>query len=173
MLFGWFKKRKDDGPAIERVEWEPSGRGMVKNVLAEYPDGLVIYSSFDVVGITFRFVDAARFANGQGLSVELEREPTNKHDRNAIKVIGVSHRNRYFIGHVPKDICAQVVRSGLYDVLLPRLTRIYTAKQSEGSDFDQAYIEIQIQLVGPKEQKTEFHAVAKGSRKRKAASGPA
>jgi hypothetical protein len=173
MLFGWFRKRKDDGPAIEKVEWEPSGPGMVKNVLAEYPDGFVIYCGFNVAGITFQFVDAARFANSQSLSIELEREPTNKHDRNAIKVIGVSQRARYFVGHVPKDICAQVARSGLCDVLLPRLTRIYTAEQYEGSDFDHAYLEIQIQLVGPKAQKTEFQAAAKAPRKRKAASGPA
>jgi hypothetical protein len=141
---------------------------MVKNVLADYPDGFVIYCGFDVAGITFRFVDAATFANSHCLSVELEREPTNKSDRNAIKVIGVCQRGRYFIGYVPKDICAHVARSGMYNVLRPRLTRIYTAEQSKGGDFDQPYVEIQVQLVGPKERKAEFEAAAKAPRKRKA-----
>ena len=153
-----------------RIEWEPSGKGMVKNVLAGYPDGFVIYCGFDVAGITFRFVDAAAFANSQRLLVELEREPTNKHDRNAIKVIGICQRGRYFIGYVPKDICAHVARSGMYDVLRPRLTRIYTAEQSKDSDFDQPYVEIQVQLVGTKERKAEFEATAKAPRKRTATS---
>jgi hypothetical protein len=94
MLFGWFRKRRDDIPTEERIEWSPAGKGMVKNILAGYPDGLVIYCSFDVVGITFRFVDAATFANSQRLSVELEREPTNKRDRNAIQVQLVGPKER-------------------------------------------------------------------------------
>ena len=130
----------------------------------------MIYAGFAVVGITFRFVDAANFANSQSFSVELERESTSKHDRNAIKVIGVCQRGRYFIGYAPKDISAHIARSRMYDVLHPRLVRIYTAPQAPDGDFDHPYVEIQIQLAGPKGRKAEFEQAAKAPQKRKTAS---
>ncbi len=171
MIFGWlFGRGKADIPDDQRVEWEPAGNGIAKNILEDYPDGYVIYVHFNVSGITFRFVDAATFANSQRLSVELERETTNKHDKNAIKVIGVCRRGRYFVGYVPKDVSAHIARSGMYDVLRARLVRIYSIPQDPESNFDHPYVEIQMELVGPKERKLQFEQAAKVSRKRKLAS---
>ena len=166
MWWNWWRKSKDI-IAEDRVDWEPSAHGRAKSFLPPIPGGFQIYAGFALVGVSFRKDDSLRFANSQNQSLELEREPDNSHDKNAIKVIGVSKRGRAFIGYVPKDVAAQVVRSGMYETLRPRLGRIYEGRNSN-PDFPGPYLEINIQILGQKGNKAQFEDAAKKPRIRKA-----
>jgi hypothetical protein len=166
MWWNWWRKSKD-AVAEDRVDWEPAGNGRAKSFLPPIPDGFQIYTGVALVGVTFRKDDALRFANSQNQSLELEREPDNSHDKNAIKVIGISKRGRGFIGYVPKDVAAQISRSGMYDTLRPRLGRVYESA-SYDSDFGGPYLEINLQILGPKGRKVQFEDAAKKPRTRNA-----
>lgn len=78
-----------------------------------------------VAGIHHRKSAAGSFANtvakaeehGLFYGVRLEPEPTNEHDRNAIKVIGVADRKKFFggakrtewhVGYLPKEDAADL-----------------------------------------------------------------
>ncbi len=72
----------------------------------EIPDGFQIFEErLEVAGVSFRKEDAAAFASATDGWLELERDLGNKHDRNAIKVIGCNKgffgTKRRFIGYVP------------------------------------------------------------------------
>lgn len=121
-----------------------------ESFLAPIPKGKQIFSRCDVSGISFRKDDAIRFAKGTNLELELEREPFNTHDENAIKVIGKASGKRYFIGYIPKELSEQIAETGLFESIAPRLDRIY-----QGSD---GYLEIKIQIIGPKVDKQQFDA---------------
>jgi len=70
------------------------------------------YRDVAVAGISYRFDAATEFVFGSNHRIELEREPTNPVDQNAIKVIGVwQHRGmsrREHLGYVPKDTAAEI-----------------------------------------------------------------
>src|SRR5262249_25605130 len=87
------------------------GRGvMVKH---EPPAGMACrYRDVAVAGISYRAEAGTEFVFGSNQRIQLEREPTNPKDRNAIKVIGIwVHRGvsrREHIGYVPKETAAQI-----------------------------------------------------------------
>ena len=69
------------------------------------PEGhLYIKSHCNVAGTTFRLEHVTAWAYSSNRSLELERDPDNEHDKNAIKVIGVSEGMRgvtkWHIGYV-------------------------------------------------------------------------
>lgn len=145
-------------------EWEPAGqRGRAKNFLPSYPSDFQIYlPGITLAGITFRKEYAPTFAHSRNQTIELEREEGNSHDRNAIKVNGACSLGRAFIGYVPKDVAVHIVRSGMLDVIRPRLDRIFESDTYQGDP----YLEIRFQIVGPKVRKAEFAAAARKRRTR-------
>ncbi len=57
----------------------------------EIPDGFQVFAEAAVAGVSFRKGDAKKFAEVASRSkvwLELEREPNNQFDKNAIKIIG-------------------------------------------------------------------------------------
>jgi hypothetical protein len=84
--------------------------------------------------------------------LEFEREPDNKHDNNAIKVIGCSKgfftTRKYFLGYVPKEISAELYRSGLLRYAEPRIRRIWIPDEE-----DEATIIFQILIPDDVEEK--------------------
>lgn len=118
--------------------------------LDEYPlpSGFRIY--FDrvpVMGITMRKADAATFCKAHGRELALEREPGNRHDANAIKLIGswkgwFGRKSRH-LGYVPSDMAAKLAETGLVSTVRPRLMKTYL-----GTD---GFVEIEFQVIGPKE----------------------
>jgi hypothetical protein len=94
------------------------------------PKGYQIYEDrLTPAGISFRKDDAAAFARSADgwLELELEPEPSNKHDKNAIKVI---------------------LGRGFLPLVRPRLINTYIGRDG--------YIEILFQILGPKGRKKEY-----------------
>ncbi|RLB24349.1 MAG: hypothetical protein DRG73_04015 [Deltaproteobacteria bacterium] len=117
------------------------------------PEGFHIYEDrLEVAGVSFRKNDAAAFAKSKHLWLELEREQENKHDKNAIRVIGCSKglfgTKRRFIGYVPKDVAKKIVEGGFWGKVRPRLLKTYVGAGG--------FVEILFQLLGPKGQKFQF-----------------
>jgi len=127
-----------------------------QNHLERYPipEGFQIYERMlSVTGISFRRKDAAAFAKGKKLWLEFEREPGNKYDPNAIKLIGCSKRflgvKRRFIGYIPKETSKLIVERNYIDKVLPRLDRTYVGYDD--------FVEIRFQIIGPKGEKDNFY----------------
>lgn len=81
--------------------------------LPPIPKGWRIWAKeLEVVGISHRIDNASAFAQANDQSLTLEPEPTNKHDPNAVKVIGWAQRKgvfeRYFLGYLPREIAANL-----------------------------------------------------------------
>lgn len=98
--------------------------------LPEIPVGMRIWvADEEVAGIQHRLAEARAFAAGRNLELLLEREPSNRHDPNAIKVVGVYKgwffTHRVHIGYVPADIAKVVTERGDFDQLRPRLKNIW------------------------------------------------
>ena len=103
-----------------------------------------------VSGTRYRLRDIIQFAKKDNIWLEFEREPDNKYDKNAIKLIGCSKgflaNRKYFLGYVPKEISANIVNRGLVQHTLPRLRRIWVPNEE-----DDATIIFQVLI------KEEFH----------------
>lgn len=120
----------------------------------ELPEGLQIFEGrLEVAGVSFRKADATSFVKAGKKWLELEREVGNKHDKNAIKVIGCSKgffvTKRRFIGYVPKEVSKLIVSSGFLEKIKPRLLKTH-----EGTG---GYVEILFQVLGPKGKKYEYN----------------
>ncbi|THK37386.1 hypothetical protein EHS39_14265 [Ensifer sp. MPMI2T] len=118
--------------------------------LADYPipDGFQIYRDrVPVMGLTMRKADAAAFCKGTGKQLALEREPSNRHDPNAIRVMGSwkgwFSRKERMLGYVPAEEAAKLVQLGLAERVRPRLLKTYL-----GTD---GFVEIEFQIIGPKD----------------------
>lgn len=114
------------------------------------PDHQIYASQMPVAGIQHHKEEALRFARSVNQELLLERDPTNSYNRNAVRLIGVSGSNRYFIGYLPREIAEQIARTNLFDSIKARLGRIY-----EGHN---GFLDIQYQLIGPKSGKATFDA---------------
>ena len=118
------------------------------------PDGFQIFEDrLEVAGVSFRKSDAASFAKSGTGWLELERDHGNKHDKNAIKVIGCNKgffgTKRRFIGYVPKDVAKLVVTNGFWGRIQPQLLKTYV-----GAD---GFVEILFQILGPEGQKYKYN----------------
>ena len=116
----------------------------------EIPDGFQIFAAgLEVAGLRHRRSDAARFIRGKELWLELEREPSNKYDKNAIKVFGCRKvfcwTKRFFLGYVPRDVSASIVERGVWGKVVPRLLKTYLG--------DDGFVEVLFQILRPKGQK--------------------
>lgn len=102
--------------------------------------------------MSFRKADATSFAKSGTKWLKLEREVGNKHDKNAIKVVGCSKgffgTKCRFIGYVPKDVSKLVVANGFFGQVQPRLLKTYVGSRG--------FVEILFQLLGPKGKKYEY-----------------
>ena len=81
------------------------------------PEGFQIYEErLEVAGVKIRKDEAIAFAESNNRWLELERDEGNKHDKNAIKVIGCSKgflgTKRRLIGYVPKNVSKLIVERG-------------------------------------------------------------
>ena len=87
------------------------------NVVRVYnpdPPGCVrVAKNIAVAGVSFRLGEVTAFVFGDGQSLTLVAEPTNKYDKNAIMVMG-SHQDsdgkwhEEHVGYVPKKLAAKV-----------------------------------------------------------------
>jgi hypothetical protein len=102
----------------------------------------------EVAGIPHRKRAAIAFAKGKQHRLELEPEPKNPHDRNAIRVIGISKGwffwHRRLLGYVPQETAERIVGAGLMKVILPRLKSIFVG------EYPQPVIHVRFDLLRPK-----------------------
>lgn len=124
--------------------------------LREIPDGFQIFEErLEVAGISHRRDEARAFATGRGLSLELEREASNQHDPNAIRVIGCRKGlfgpKKHFIGYVPSKVAAAIVTGGYYEKVAPRLLKTFVE--------DSGFVEVLFQLLGPKGERWKYKRV--------------
>jgi hypothetical protein len=140
-----------------------------RKVSPPIPDGYVIHSWNSVAGIQQKKKAALKFAKNRNQSLEFEREPDNKQDSNAIKIIGCSKRlvfaDRDTIGYVPRELASCIVEGGFWGSVEPRLRRIHVGKDE--------YIEVEFQLLGPREQKKAFNDFLQDIEDRKLEGRPA
>jgi hypothetical protein len=126
------------------------------------PDGVWVQASsaVSVAGVSFRLVDALAFAKDVKKSeaaklhygLEVEREPSNPHDSNAIKVYGVARvpslfgqkTTRRHIGYVPSEeaelLCIHVLANG--QKIAAELYRVYLS--------DENFVDIKMIALAPK-----------------------
>ena len=112
------------------------------------PAGYRLYEDrLEVAGVQFYKPYAAAFARNDGW-LEMQPEPDNPHDPHAIALIGcykgwfLPHRGR--IGHVPKEVAAQLAKTGVVTEVRPRLLKTWVG--------DSGYVEIMFQVIGPKDR---------------------
>jgi hypothetical protein len=106
-----------------------------------------------------------RFARGRAQELVLVAEPSNPHDKNAVRVIGnykgLLFSSRAELGYVPKDIAEALVITGLLPYVSPRLKYVSVS--------DDGRVDIEFEMVGPKDKKEAFDAFLE----RKLSDGPA
>lgn len=92
------------------------------------------------------------FARGRAQELFLLAEPTNPHDKNAVKIIGnykgLFLTSRAELGYVPRDVAEALVKTGLLAVTTARLK--YVSVTEDGRT------EIEFEVIGPKEHKKAF-----------------
>jgi len=123
------------------------------------PDGVQIFiERVYVAGVHLRSGIDEFFA-GSNISLALEREPHNPHDRNAIKVIGilttVFSTRQFHVGYVPREIAQQIVERGFWGRVGADLRMV------EWGDYKNLIFD----LYGPKGEKNAFFG-QEASRKR-------
>lgn len=95
-----------------------------------------------------------RFARGRAQELVLVAEPSNPHDKNAVRVLGnfkgLLLSSRAELGYVPRDVAEALVSMGLLPAVAPRLKYV-----SVGDD---GRVDIEFDVVGPREQKKAFDA---------------
>ena len=101
-----------------------------------------------VEGIQFRKDAANQFIDDSNQQLQLEAEPNNEADKNAIKVIGLGSRGQYHLGYVPKDIALKLATTQTLPFVYARLIRTYRSEQN--------FIDITYQIVGQKDKKELF-----------------
>lgn len=110
------------------------------------PPGFRIYEdAFEIRGVPMRRSAVAAFCKEKSQSLELEAEPRNIADSNAIAVFGRSKwlffNKRRQLGYLPREIAARLTATGTAYLIMPRLHKTYV-----GSD---GFTEVTMQLIGP------------------------
>jgi hypothetical protein len=120
--------------------------------LPPIPKGYQIFHRGAAVsGLHYRREAALRFIrSGERHHLEMEPEPTNPHDKNAIRVNGVTAGERYHLGYVPADIVQLLALLKMTDLVQIRLLRAYAGSND--------YVDVMFQFIGPKEHRNTYRA---------------
>jgi hypothetical protein len=107
----------------------------------EWPPGIDAELVMDVpvAGISFQpaLTHARAFMAGRGQTITLERDPSNRHDRHAIKVIGhwldrQGHAHHERLGWVPREIAADIAQEYPEGPLGARITTLFHERPGMG-----------------------------------------
>ena len=110
------------------------------------PPGFEVLDGYvRVKGAYFHYEDAIEFINRSDGWLQLQADPGNVHDKNAIKVLacykGMLFTKRRLIGYVPSEIAAGIAISGL----LPELRLQLTQTHDQGNE----HVKVVFKLIGP------------------------
>jgi len=121
-----------------------------ENFSIPIPDGYrVFFREMEVAGISFRRKQAINaFSGKQVIIISLEKEPSNKHDKNAIKIIvtkkGLFRSKKLHIGYVPREVAEVISKIEVTGKLLPRLTNAWVG--------DEGGVSVRFDILGPKSE---------------------
>ncbi|RYF49854.1 MAG: hypothetical protein EOO38_06990, partial [Cytophagaceae bacterium] len=120
--------------------------------LPPIPKGYQIFHRGAAVsGLHYRREAALDFIrSGEKHHLEMEPEPTNPHDKDAIKVVGVTAGQQYHLGYVPADIVRLLASLKMTDLVEIRLLRAYAGSND--------YVDVMFQFIGPKEHRNTYRA---------------
>jgi hypothetical protein len=149
-----------------------------------YPDGFNSYTWVRVTWVRLARIPflkeaALRFARNRDHTLQLEREPSNEYDPNAIKVIGHSKglvsRESAHIGYVPRNTATCIVEGGYWGIVEPSFGRIHVNDEYDGGGYwgtvepglgkifvggevggEDPSMRIEFRLLGPVAQKKAF-----------------
>jgi|TARA_R110000737_G_scaffold92536_1_gene125492 hypothetical protein len=146
-----------------------------KKFLPPIPDGYQIFEkSLEVAGVTHREKACERFARGQQQSLRLEPEPSNRHDKSAIRIIGVwidssGKEQSTLVGYVDRDVAKILTQNGYVPSVLPRLISIFPTESTYEDNPDYTWVGISYQILGPKGGLKDYayHAFTQGGQTRK------
>lgn len=124
----------------------------LKEDAQKIPDNFQIYEErLDVVGIQYRKETATKFVEQKNQWLEFECEPSNKHDSNAIKILGCYNQDnnvvKLHVGYVPAEV-AKVVTAFSASECRVRLLKTYVGESG--------FVEILFQILGPKGRIEEY-----------------
>ena len=127
------------------------GDSMAKDMrfLPDIPEGMRIFiADEEVAGVQHRLSHARAFAKGCNHELRFEREPSNRHDPNAIKVIGI-YKGWFFthsvhIGYVAAETAESIVERGMFCQIRPRLKNIWWG------GYVRDYIVVRFDILSPK-----------------------
>lgn len=140
-------KNESSAPLNDEISTRP--QRIEETFLPPIPNGYQIFAQdLPVAGMFYRTEEAMNFAMSSNQELMLEREPSNKFDTNAIKLIGLSGATQYFIGYLPKELSAQIIGTDMFEKVKARLASIHLS----GGE----YLDIEYQLIGPKVDKKKF-----------------
>jgi HIRAN domain len=131
--------------------------------LPPIPDGMrILFGDTEVAGVQHRLANAFTFARGRNHDLLLEPEPTNRHDPNAIKVIGFYKgwffTHRVHLGYVPAEMAKVVAERGLVHQVRGRLKNIWWG------GYVRDYLVVRFDILEPKPPREERVPKQKKSR---------
>ncbi len=137
------RSQRDIAKDIEKLEETNLEPGVWKPTACKRPSGRTwrIWQEsigYDIAGIVFRkdevidFLDAARNAelSGEQFALGLEREPSNPHDKNAIKILGILGEHTTHMGYVAAELASKAARDLPADVpIAAELARAFISEE--------------------------------------------
>jgi hypothetical protein len=106
----------------------------------------ILCGGVDVAGIQHCRDDAIAFIKGKDQRLEIDREPKNKFDPNAIAVFGITKgffgSKRRKIGYIPAEIAKSIAAESAFSSISPRLRQVRLG--------DDGFCAVELDLIGPK-----------------------
>lgn len=119
-----------------------------KRFKIDIPEGFrIYYKEFQVAGVSYRRKELSSLLDGKEIEFRLVAEPSNEHDKNAIKVIGsrksmFGKMKHYHLGYVPAEIASDIAQRQCAEVMMVRPKNIWVG--------DSGGIKFVIDLLGLK-----------------------
>ncbi|MBI2816196.1 MAG: HIRAN domain-containing protein [Acidobacteria bacterium] len=164
-LSKWRSRTGEVSPKLERRSRRDGNSqrlddSRIVRIDAPRPQGLprIVLGDVKVAGTSRRQKELVRYAYGTGQAIELEPEPNNEFDSNAIKVVGcwtdLSGKNcREQLGYVPKEMAAVIAHdlSGSRIAATPEVVFLPEGDKSGG---------LRINIWGPRRQRSKVASKA-------------
>ncbi len=77
-------------------------------------DDVIADFNFFVKGVHYRKKNIIKWATGEDLALTHRREPSNKHDPNAIAIYGTSSNGKFKLGYVDAELAEVLTETGLH-----------------------------------------------------------
>lgn len=115
----------------------------------------IFFSEMEIAGVSFRKSDVIKAFHGKDVALAIEAEPSNKFDKNALKVIafkkGFFRKKKLHLGYIPKEIASVISDQDLNHDLLPRPKEFWVG--------DRGGMKVVIDILGLKNEYSKLGSV--------------